>query len=520
MSDVTKAPKDTLAGPARDWRGLGGNPVAPDDVLIRLLDVWPQLLYRRDLPVAVIEAAIGHTSWKMRAGLAETRPDLTREQWSRLALADAGDAGGTGDTQRALIVELVADARAPLTPDCLAALAADPSPLVRVEAVRLPGLTAPQLRALAADPDTQVRAAACAPAWPHLEQAVRETLLADSDAQVRTAALLRHHQDVPLDADRCAVLEALGASRERILETCRLAPAWAAELARDGDEPTRTSLALNSLLAPAALALLLTDDDESVRRIVSLRADLTEEQRAGVRHPFRPGESRNWALPWVAELHDDPEAMRRLAASSHPFVRSSVARAPRLPADVVERLARDEDPTVRLFLAESCDDAPGDMLLEVWHWWDGSLSFPGRPRTHPNFPRAGLLRFAADPNPRLRRLALDDPESTPELVETLARDESAEVRGDAARDPRISPGTAVRLLDDPDDGVRLRARRSAPLPLDVLMRLLTDPKTANDASCNPALPLPVMRRMIELMEQEKEQRKATRAAKASAPPRP
>ncbi|MFE5711817.1 hypothetical protein ACFQ7J_13505 [Streptomyces sp. NPDC056501] len=49
----------------------------------------------------------------------------------------------------------------------------------------------------------------------------------------------------------------------------------------------------------------------------------------------------------------------------------------------VERLAHDEDRVVRLFLAESCDDAPADMLLEVWQWWNGSFSAPGRPRTHP-----------------------------------------------------------------------------------------------------------------------------------------
>jgi hypothetical protein len=41
---------------------------------------------------------------------------------------------------------------------------------------------------------------------------------------------------------------------------------------------------------------------------------------------------------------------------------------------VGERLAHDEDRVVRLFLAESCDDAPADMLLEVVQWWTGSVS--------------------------------------------------------------------------------------------------------------------------------------------------
>ncbi|MEV0411292.1 hypothetical protein AB0I68_10925 [Streptomyces sp. NPDC050448] len=50
----------------------------------------------------------------------------------------------------------------------------------------------------------------------------------------------------------------------------------------------------------------------------------------------------------MVALHEDPEAMRRLAASAHVLLRSSVATARRLPPDVVERLARDEDAEVRL----------------------------------------------------------------------------------------------------------------------------------------------------------------------------
>lgn len=134
-------------------------------------------------------------------------------------------------------------------------------------------------------------------------------------------------------------------------------------------------------------------------------------------------------------LHEDEEAVRRLAASAHLLLRSSVATARRLPPDVVERLARDEDRVVRLFLAERCDDAPADVLLEVWQWWNGSYSTPDRPYGHPNFPRRDLLRYADHPHPRLRQLALDDPDSTPALVERFSGDEDAEVRLRAATDP-------------------------------------------------------------------------------------
>lgn len=244
------------------------------------------------------------------------------------------------------------------------------------------------------------------------------------------------------------------------------------------------------------MAVLAEDDDDSVRFQVSVRPELTEERRAAVRADVDPDGIRH-TLPWVHALHDDPEAMRRCAASSHLLLRSSAARAKRLPPDVVERLALDEDPVVRLFLAESCDDAPADMLLEVWLWWNGSFSFPGRPRSHPNFPRRDLLRYADDPHHRLRQLALDDPDSTPELVERFSRDPHWEVRRRAAEDPRLSPASAVRLLDDPHEGVRLTAIRHARLPARTLVRLLRDLKTFREALVNPTLPVAVMRRIAE-----------------------
>lgn len=492
---------DEPTEPVEGWDHLGFNRAAPEDLLIRLLDVEPGFLWREDLPPAVLDAAVVHPDGRIRGRIVEARHELTAEQWLRLLRAEPSGA------RRALFLEWQAHAGVLLAAAGYEALAADASPLVRAEAARLPGLPAHLLHALAADPVPAVRAAACEPAWPHLAPPVREGLLTDPGEHVRTAALLRHHQDHPLDETG---FERLGGTAGTALDTCRLAPELALRLAAHEDPEVRERLAENPRLDPAAVAVLAEDPEEEVRRAVAVRADLTEERRAAVRVDIPEGEGRSHALPWVAALHDDPEAMRRLAASSHPFVRSSVARARRLPPDVVARLARDEDRVVRLFLAESCDDAPPEMLLEVWHWWDGSYSFPGRPRTHPNFPRTGLLRHATDPNPRLRRLALSDPESTPELVEELSRDESEEVRQDAAEDPRLTPAAAVRLLDDPERSVRVRAARNPALPQEVLLRLLGDPRTARDAAANPALPVPVMRRMVDLLVERAESATSTR----------
>jgi hypothetical protein len=208
--------------------------------------------------------------------------------------------------------------------------------------------------------------------------------------------------------------------------------------------------------------------------------------------------SHTYALWWVAALHHDQDAMRQLASSPNLWIRRSVARATQLPPDVVERLAHDEDRVVRLFLAESCDDAPADMLLEVWTWWSGSFSFPGRPRNHPNFPRNGLLRFVSDPEPQLRLLAIDDPQSTRDLVERFSHDPDHRVRKAAAADLRLSPKAAARLVDDANQGVRVTAQQNPALPLELLVGLLLDEGRAGVAASNPAIPATVMQHMIEV----------------------
>lgn len=480
-AEVWAAVPGRPAWPLHWAEGIGFNPVATDELLIRLLDVEEGFLHGCDRP-AVLDAAVAHPDPRVRARLADTfRPKLTSAQWVRLVRAEPSS------ERRVLWAEHACAWGAELPEDVYDDLLAGPS---RAEAAELPGLPQRHLPGLAADADPRVRTAACA-RWGDLAAPSRERLLADTDDAVRTAALLAHHIDVPMPREVFAALP----EPRRALERCRLAPVLEAELLRDRDAEVRRTLAANPGLSAHGVAVLAQDPQDSIRSEVALRPDLTEEQRAAVRHDFDP-KSMSRTLPWVEDLHGDADAMRRLAASSHPLVRRSVARARHLPPDVLARLARDEDRVVQLFLAESCEDAPADMLLEVWRWWEGSFSHPGRPRSHPNFPREGLLRYAADPSGRMRRLALDDPESTPADVARLARDPEAEVRRRAAGDPRLSPADAVRLLNDPEAYIRGTALRNPRLPARVLSGLLHDRDTAIAAATNPAIPVSVLHRLL------------------------
>jgi hypothetical protein len=479
--------------------GLALNPATPDDLRAGLQGRSTYLKYSA-MPTAVVEAAMVHPDWQIRAQLAEAQPNITADQWIRLILAERNE------QHRWILTMLAADRRVELTGPACERLAVDPSARVRAETARLSGLSAHLLTVLAADPEWTVRAAACRRAWPHLPSGTRHKLLGDPSGKVRAQALLRHHQDHPMPRSVFLALAADFASdtadggfQDRAVKTCRLERELAEHLAHHGDPALRRSLAGSPGLDPDLVALLGRDQDESVRFAVSTRPDLTEEQRVGIDIDFDP-RLHHCPLDWVTDLHGDPAALRRLAASAHPLVRRSVARAKRLPPDVVELLARDEDRVVQLFLAESCDDAPPDMLLRVWQWWTGSLSAPDRPHGHPNFPRHDLLRHADDPNPRMRQLALDDPESTPELVERFSRDPDEEVRYRAAKDPRLTAASAVRLLDDPHGHIRHAAFWHARFPARVVVRLLRDPDTAEPAARHPSLPVPVMQRMLQLLQ--------------------
>ncbi|MEU9060163.1 hypothetical protein AB0D13_15235 [Streptomyces sp. NPDC048430] len=480
-AEVWAAVPGRPAWPLHWAEGIGFNPAAPDELLIRLLDVEVGFLHGCDRP-AVLDAAVAHPDPQVRSRPADTfRPKLTADQWIRLIRAEPLP------SRRVLWAESAWAWGFELPGDLYDDLLSGP---FRAQAAELPGLPAHHLPNLAADADARVRETACA-RWEDLAAPLRARLLADTDDAVRTAALLAHHTTAPMPREVFAVLP----QPRRALEQCRLSPELEAELARGGDAEVRRALAANARLSAHSVAVLAEDRYDDIRSAVALRSDLNEEQRAAVRYDFDPT-SMSRTLPWVEGLHDDADAMRRLAVSPHPLIRRSVARARHLPPEVVERLARDEDRTVRLFLAESCDDAPAEMLLEVWRWWDGSFTHPDRPRSHPNFPRAGLLRYAGDPGGRMRRLALDDPQSTPADVARLARDPEAEVRRRAAEDTRLSPADAVRLLNDPAAHVRETAMRHLRLPARVLAGLLHDRDTACAAVTNPAIPVPVLHRIM------------------------
>ncbi|MFD5415434.1 hypothetical protein [Streptomyces nojiriensis] len=361
--------------------------------------------------------------------------------------------------------------------DALAALARDPSPRVRFVYAAIGGdfgrgMSGGVLEVLAGDSEARVRAMATQPGLP---LQVRARLAEDEDARVRTAALsteLWPHLSVTVQeallADpepqvREAVAAILSGGAEALPESAAPTPE---ERVGSDDRFVRRAAAQDPDV-PTALALRLAEDpDDGVVLALSTREDLTEEQRSAIAYVVQHG----YHVPprWVVERGHEPAVARRAAASGHVLLRRSIAMQRDLPADVVDLLARDEDFFVKLTLCQYGDQAPHELVVEMYAYWHG-LAWSSL-RFHPNFARPGLARYADHPNPRLRRAALDDPDGGPDLV--------------------------MKLIDDPDIGSS--ALRDPRLPAEELLRRLTMPGSAWHAAANPALSPGTMHRMLDL----------------------
>ncbi|WP_314612563.1 hypothetical protein [Streptomyces stackebrandtii] len=490
---------DSLSEP---WlRGVAFNPAAPSDVLIRLLDraageAGLQMCEGRDLPDAVIDAALRHPDYVIRRALAQNRyVDPARlaplatdpsgvvrgwlasgprrySRWVRplpdgvlVTLLTAQDGGEDGKlTAKEIIGEIDSSRQIPLS--FFRSLADREDPELRIQATWR---------------------------WQSLTPAQRAALLDDPDPAVREAA---HDRNWALDPERVeAILPSFGARNGFVFATCALSPALVEQCFADG---TMLPLARNRHTPAYALARLARHPDAEVRASVAARPDVGPELMAELRedpveyvrmcarvHPV----PRTWAECDVIDriighgpdctcpitepfttshtepaVGPSPDWFAACAVSGEPVLRRVAASWPGLSAQLVETLARDDDEEVRIRLACHHPLAPPPLLLDV---------FVTRPvhRPHlaalPAFPRTGWAHLIGHPDPEVRTLAAADP---------------------ALPDPP---------LEDPDASVRRAAATNPSLSPEALETLLADPCTAEGAAANPALSVPRLHALLD-----------------------
>ncbi|MFJ6247370.1 MULTISPECIES: hypothetical protein [unclassified Streptomyces] len=483
---------DSLREP---WlRGLAFNTAAPSDVLIRLLDgtaggAGLLMCEGRDLPDAVIDAALRHPVGAVRSALARN-PYVDPVWLTPLAtdpsgLVRAHLAGGPRRHLRRV---------RPLPDDILVTLltAKDGGEDNRLTADDIAGnldlsrqVSLSFRRSLADREHPELRRRATW-SWESLTPSQRAGLLDDPDPAVREEA--RNHSWV-LDPEQ---VEARLPSYERrgrpmVFGRCALSPALVEQCFADG---MVQPLAGNRQAPAHALARLARHPRAAVRALVAVRpdlgadlvAELSRDPDEDVRMRARLQRfSRTWAeydmidrvldhgpnctCPITAPaIPPSPDWFAACAASGEPVLRRVAASWPGLPGELVAALARDEDEEVRIRLACHHPLAPPRLLLDV---------FVARPahRPHlltlPAFPRTGTSHLVGHPDPQVRALTAADP---------------------AVPDPPV---------EDPDESVRRAAATNPGLTARVLEALLADPRTAEGAAANPSLPVPRMHALLD-----------------------
>ncbi|WP_432065837.1 hypothetical protein [Streptomyces sp. C10-9-1] len=480
-------------------RGVAFNPAAPSDVLIRLMDqaagdLGQLMCTDRDLPDAVIDAALRHPEWRIRGALARnqhvdpsrlaplaTDPSgLVRARlanphlrpWPRwvrplpddilVTLLTAQDGGQDGKvTANEIIGELDSSRQIPLS--FFRSMAGHEDPALRIRATWR---------------------------WESLTPAQRAGLLDDPDPAVREAA---HHRNWEWDPERVeAKLPSIRpSSRPFVLGRCALSPALVEQCFADD---TVHPLARNPHTPADAVARLARHSEATVREMVAARPDLEPDLAAELRedpdedvrmrarlHPF----PRTWAeynvidrvighgpecICPITEPEPDPVTVpspdwfAACAVSGEPVLRRVAASWSGLPAELVATLAQDDDEEVRIRLACNHPLAPPHLLLDV---------FVTRPDhrsdllTRPGFPHTGRTHLIGHPDPEVRALAAADPT----LPEPPVSDADEAVRRAAAANPSLAP----RALET----------------------LLSDPRTAEGAAANPSLPVPRMHALLD-----------------------
>lgn len=426
--------------------GLGRNPGAPDELLVRL---------------AAFPAG--------RHGIAARRGRLADDVVEALLTHGGAEAAVRLDHAR-------------VSPEMRARIAGHPDPAVRHArtdfAQEMLELQIP-IDVVETDldsPDPRRRAAAVR-AFPERSAEVQERLLADPDSAVRAAATAQHRPGVPAAwRERCL---ADPFTRVNAARHVPLTAAQAIELIGSGESQTRRAVAGNPHLPAEVVPLLLAVEDPVVRVAVAYSRHVDPETRdrllAQVADQDAAGSiDARVALHWGSGRPEwllDAPLEERLTYLDCPHVvfRAVLADSRDLPEDAWKRLDDDADLGVRR-AAAGRPDTPAEVLERLVR--DGGELFHQRPLLieHPNFPRERLRAFADDPDPRIQRVALEDPELPAEVLERLA--ETPGLRRRIAAHPTVTAGLLDRLLTDPDPYVVDEAAANPRLELSRMEQLL------------------------------------------------
>lgn len=311
--------------------------------------------------------------------------------------------------------------------------------------------------------------------------AVQVALLTDPDPRVRAAAAKAEHPGIPPELyERCLADSAVQAY---VAGRLALTPDQFARLMEVEDDEVLLAVAGNPHLTAEMVARLQESTDVFVRTAVAFSRHVTPETRdrllALLEAEKAAGSSgADLALGWQMYeprwLGEVPLAERlSYLDCPHAAFRRVLAAGRDLPDEAWRRLDEDPDVSVRRAAARRPDTPPQVLVRLLREHGD---VFHIRPLLvdHPNFPREVLRDFVNEPDPRVRVLALQDPELPVPELQRLADSEQEFLRAGAAGHPNVTADMLERLLTDPEPKVVDEAAANHVLLHARMNRILTD----------------------------------------------
>ncbi|MFC7793181.1 hypothetical protein [Streptomyces cinereoruber] len=364
------------------------------------------------------------------------------------------------------------------TSDALTALSLHPAlpPELLRDLLALPGVGGDALARRTDLPRTLVDEVLTAPDHRYVIALARNPALSAADRRILAAhpgpwartALAIHTESLPPDLLTRLLDDPDPQVRRCLAQRADLPAPARARLARDPDPEVRAKLAQWCTEAPEDVRrLLLTDPEPQVR---GAACDVYFRR---LPHPVPPADL------WPALLADPAtragvvahlrplalETAVALAADPDEKVRRAVAAHPELPPDLVEALARDEDPVVRAEVLVR-QDAPEALRAEIHAYLTAGAALlrgDDLPAVLSDRDEDALMVAAGcelalvSLEFRIVEWVRDDPLPHVESPFPVFRRSAA--LGGAA----LPAGTVARLLDDEDQEVRLAAAESTPV---------------------------------------------------------
>ncbi|MEU0661924.1 hypothetical protein [Streptomyces lavendulocolor] len=251
--------------------------------------------------------------------------------------------------------------------------------------------------------------------------------------------------------------QALAARPDLPAEVCR-------RLVADPVAGVRAELAANAVLDDTLVRVPAADRDPAVRRAAAhnprVPLDVLDRLADTVRLPAEP-------LPRIAAA--SPAEVGELARSGNPAVRMLVAQRRDLPADVRDMLAADPDAKVVASVA-----------------------------AHPGLAEARLRAMVRRHGDRVAAAVAANPDASPALLEDLAgrRPPVRKALREIARHRHATAAALLPCLEDARTRPVAAAHPALPPPLVAALLTDADRQTASSAAANPSLPPSAMSRLL------------------------